>query len=735
MPDNPLHRLMNPSSIALVGANNNVLKMGTMHALSMILDGYKGNIYPVHLREKKILGLEAYPSIDAIPVVPDLAFLVVPSDQVLNIMEEFGKKGTRSAVIITAGFGEMGDEGRRAQDRLNEISAKYGIRFLGPNCMGIINSEISLNTTVMPYVSKPGSLGFASQSGTYITQTIPYLEKRGIRFSKAISVGNSANINITDALEYLGDDEQTKAVSLYIEGIRDISRFIEVARKITPRKPVLAQYVGGSGAGARSSLSHTGSMAAPDHLYDGLFRQAGIIRVDSIEGLYQYGNMLAVQPHLAGPRIGVITNSGGPGSAIANALEKGGLDVPEFSKDLQQKIRKMIAPHAPCGNPVDLTFHIDFDTLSVKIPDLVMSSGEVDGLIIHGMMRSGFIKAGYEHYKFFIKDMPVEKLLENMEDISSKFVAIPFRYGKPLAISSFYDRDDDCTAAYEDNGVPVFDSPEKTAGAMIIMHHYKKIHERARWKPVAIPSPPSEAARIIDECWSRGESNLDEHGSKLFLRSWGIPVNNEIIVHNEDQIVEAADKTGYPLVIKASAGDILHKTGKGLIYLNLKSRDEAVASYRKIQEAAGKKVPVIVCRMVKGEREFVAGVVRAPGFGASVMFGLGGIFTEALDDAVFRPAPVSEDDAREMIKDIRSQKFIGAFRGMPAVNIDALAGMLHRLSLIPLALPKVREIDVNPIIMEGSEPVAVDALVVLNNVSDESQGEDQPVRLQKAGVN
>jgi acyl-CoA synthetase (NDP forming) len=734
MPENPLRRLMNPSSIALVGANNNFLKMGTMHALSMIFDGYKGKLYPVHLREKKILGLEAYPSIEAIPDVPDLAFLVVPSDQVLNIMEEFGKKGTRSAVIITAGFGEMGEKGRRAQDQLNEISAKYGIRFLGPNCMGIINSEISLNTTVMPYISAPGTLGFASQSGTYITQTIPYLEKRGIRFSKAISVGNSANINIIDALEYLGDDEQTKAISLYIEGIRDVSRFIEVARRITPRKPVLAQYVGGSGAGARSSLSHTGSMAAPDHLYDGMFKQAGIIRVDSIEKLYQYGNILAVQPHLAGPRIGVITNSGGPGSAIANALEKGGLDVPEFSQDLQQKIRKMIAPHAPCSNPVDLTFHIDFDTLSIKIPDLVLSSGEVDGLIIHGMMRSGFIKAGFEHYKFFMKDTPIEKVIENLEDISSKFVAIPFRYGKPLAISSFYDRDDDCTQAYEDNGIPVFDSPEKTAGAMITMYRYKEIHERAQWKPVAIPSAPSEAVRMIDECRSRRQGNLDEHGSKLFLKSWGIPVNSEIIVHSEDEIAAAADKAGYPLVIKASASDILHKTGKGLIYLDLKSRDEAVASYRKIQEAAGKKVPVIVYRMVKGEREFVAGVVRSPGFGASVMFGLGGIFTEALDDAVFRPAPVSVDDAKEMIRDIRSQKLIRAFRGMSAVNIDALASMLHRLSLIPIALPEVKEIDLNPIIIEGSEPVAVDALVVLNKISDESQGSAQSVRIQGAEV-
>jgi len=319
MPENPLVRLLNPSSIAIVGAGNNPVKMGTMHALSILKDGYGGTFYPIHPREETILGRRAYPTVADLPEAPDLAFLVVPAQEVARLLEDFGRKGTPSAIIITAGFGELGEEGRRMQQRLNDISAEYGIRFLGPNCMGIINSEISLNTTVMPYKSPPGSLGFASQSGTYVTQSIPYLGKKGIRFSKAISVGNSANIDITDALEYLGEDEQTKAISLYIEGLRDVPRFIDVARKITPRKPVLAQYVGGSGAGARSSLSHTGSMAAPDHLYEGLFRQAGIIRVHSIEELYHYGNMLAVQPPLRGKRIGVFTNSGGPGSAMANA--------------------------------------------------------------------------------------------------------------------------------------------------------------------------------------------------------------------------------------------------------------------------------------------------------------------------------------------------------------------------------------------------------------------------------
>ncbi len=711
MPDNPLCRLMNPSSIAIVGSGNNPMKMGTMHALSILKDGYAGKFYPIHPKEKTVLGRRAYASVADLPETPDLAFLVVPASHVAQLLEDFGRKGTKSAIIITAGFGELGEEGRRMQMRLNEISAEYGIRFIGPNCMGIINSEISLNTTVMPYTSAPGSLGLASQSGTYVTQSIPYLGKKGIRFSKAISVGNSANIDIIDALEYLGEDEQTKAISLYIEGLRDVARFIDVARKITPRKPVLAQYVGGSGAGARSSLSHTGSMAAPDHLYEGLFRQAGVIRVHSIEELYHYGNMLAVQPPLTGKRIGVFTNSGGPGSAMANILEQGGLEVPEFSKKLQESLRPLMPPHAPSGNPVDMTFSMEIEILSSRIPGIVFESGEVDGIVIHGVMRSGYVRYSYNHLKDFMNGAPVEALLSGMPECSRENISL-LRYGKPIAISSFFDRDDDYMTAYEDNGMPVFDSPEKTAGAMVAMLCHKKIRERRPYEPVTVPAPPAEAVRILGEGRKPGRGNLDEHASKLFLKSWGIPVTEEIIVHSEEEAAAAADRAGYPLVLKASAADILHKTGKGLIYLNLKSKDEAIASFRKIREAAGAPVPVIAYRMVKGERELVAGVVRTPGFGPSVMFGLGGIFTEALGDMVFRPAPLGEADAEEMINDIRSRKLLGSFRGMQAVNMKSLARILHRLSLVPLAHPEVGEIDINPIIIEGSEPVAVDALVV-----------------------
>ncbi|MEI8190602.1 MAG: CoA-binding protein, partial [candidate division NC10 bacterium] len=289
MPDNPLHLLLHPRSIAIAGASNNPMKMGTLQALSILKDGWQGKFYPLHPTEKTVLGHRACASPLDLPETPDLALLVVPTAAVVPLLEAFATIGTKRAIIISAGFRETGAEGRRLEGRIKEICATSGMRLLGPNCMGIINTAISLNVTVAAMEDRPGSLGLASQSGTYVTQTLAYLRERGIRFSKAISCGNEADIDIIDVLEYLGADKQTRAIILYIEGIRDGRRFIETARRITPVKPVLAQYVGGSTAGARAGLSHTGALAGPDLLYDGILRQAGIIRCNSIEELYAHG--------------------------------------------------------------------------------------------------------------------------------------------------------------------------------------------------------------------------------------------------------------------------------------------------------------------------------------------------------------------------------------------------------------------------------------------------------------
>ena len=713
MTENPLIRLMNPKSIAIVGASNNPMKMGTMHSLSILKDGYKGKLYIVHPKEAQVLRQPAYKNVSDLPETPDLAFIVVPSEHLPGLIEDFGKKGTKYAVIITAGFKETGSEGKKLEETVNEIAKKYGMRFIGPNCMGIINSEISLNTTVMSLETGPGLLGFASQSGTYVTQVLPYLKERGIRFSKAISVGNEANISIIDALEYLGDDEQTRAISLYIEGIRDVDRFLSVACKITPNKPVLAQYIGGTEAGARSGMSHTGALAGPDHMYEGLFKQAGIIRVHSVEDLYGLGWALATQPRLRGNRIGIITNSGGPGSAIATTCETGGLSIPAFSETLQKELRPLLPAHAPAGNPVDITFSMDSNILTVKLPEAIMKSGEVDGIVMHGAMSSGFIKAIYDHIKDMLNGATIEVITEATKPKDNSYALLYKKFDIPMTISSWFQNRDNFTEGYQDNGVPTFDSPEKAAKAMVSLYQHKIISERKPFAPPVMPAVNDDAAVIIRDAIGKGQKALDEFSAKKLLSLYGIPVCPERFALTRNDVIEAAGSLGYPVAIKVCDPAIMHKTESGMVMLNIKSADEAGAAFDLIRQRAGRDVPVIVSGMIRGEREFLAGIVRQQGFGPCVLFGLGGIFAEALRDTTFRVAPLAARDAEEMLDDLRAGKLLGDFRRMPAINRKKTADLLQALSFIPLLHPEIAEIDMNPIIFSGPDPVVVDALIVL----------------------
>ncbi len=711
----PLEKLINPSSIAIVGASNNPLKMATMHLLSIMKDGYTGKIFPVHPKEDVVFGLKAYKSPLDLPQAPDCAIFVIPASGIPATLDAFGTIGTKRAIIISAGFKEVGEEGRKLEEEVKAIATKYGIRFLGPNCMGLINSEISLNTTVMAYTAKPGSLGFASQSGTYITQSIMYLQHHGVRFSKALSVGNEADISIIDALEYLGNDEQTKAISLYIEGIRDVPRFLEVASSITPKKPVIAQYVGGSSAGARAGSSHTGAMAGPDYLYEGLFKQAGIIRVYSVEELYMHGQVLATQPRLKGNRVGIITNSGGPGTSMANTCEKEGFTVPPFSQQLQEKIKPLIPPHAPAGNPVDITFNLDLDVLTIKIPEIAIQSGEIDALCIHGAFRKGFIECIFPHVQQILNLQKPEDVLGFLPSDLDTPGTIPYKYGIPLVMSSFFDYQDDFTIAMQDKGIPVFDSPEKAAKGLAVLLRYKEVTQRLPYEKVSLPPVNPEATLMIQNALAHKQKALDEYSAKKLLALYGIPIPDETLITSEQELSSVAGSFKYPVVMKACHPDIMHKTEKGLVILPVKDSTEAKNAFSQIQKRAGFATPVLVYPMIEGKREFMAGAISQQGFGKAVLFGLGGIFTEAIKDITFRVAPLSKRDALEMLEDIKARILLGKFRNEDAVDRASLANLLYILSTIPLLHPEISEIDCNPVIISGTRPVVIDALIVLNN--------------------
>ena len=715
MPENPLKLLMNPKSIAVVGANNDPRKMGTIQTLSILKDGYKGNFFPIHLTEKTVLGHKAYAAAQDLPEVPDLVVFIVPNKAITELLTDFGKIGTKRAIIVTAGFKETGATGLDMEKKINEIASLYGIRFVGPNCLGIINSEINLNTTVAPFPPRPGLLGFASQSGTYVTQSLPYLRKRGIQFSKAISLGNEANINIVDALEYLGEDEQTKAVILYIEGIRDGKRFVEVARKVTQKKPVLAQYVGGSASGARAGSSHTGAMAGPDFLYNGILKQAGIIRVGSIEDLYAHGWTLATQPPLRGRRVGVMTNSGGPATSISYTCDLVGLDVPRFSEGLQKEIRQHIEPHASAANPVDLTFDLSMEKLAVTMPEMMMKSGEVDAIILHGIMHSGFMKEVHQHIIDLLGGMSFEEFLKMTEPINAKTFELPHKYKMPMLVSTFFDREDGYTKGYQDTNTPVFYSPENAARALGSLYHYKLIRERKPLDKIVLPAVSKLASRLIKQAKENGQKALDEHAAKKLLAAYGVPVTKEALASTKTEALDAAKKIGYPVALKACSWEIMHKSGKGLIALNVENATQLKDNFSSIQKAAGDGVPVLVGEMLRGNREFLAGMTRFAGFGPCVVFGLGGVFTEIYRDTTIRLAPLADVDAEEMFADLRAKELLKEFRGLPKVKLEKLRKIIRAVGDISLLHPEIAEIDLNPIIISGANPVVADALIVLKD--------------------
>jgi len=474
----PLWQIMHPRSIAWAGASNNPTRMGTIQLLSLMNTGFRGKVFPLHPTEDTVLQMKAYRSACDLPEVPDLAVLVVPTRVASAVLEDLGRGGVRRAVIVTAGFKEMGDEGRRLEQELNETAQRFGIRFVGPNCIGIINTRERLNTTFFPAARRRGRVAIASQSGTYVTQVQLYLSRLGIGLSQAISVGNEANIDVVDCMDYYAGDRHTGAVILYLETIRRPRRFLESARELTRHKPVLALYVGGTEAGARSGASHTGAMAGDDPLYDGLFQQAGVLRVSSVEELYTLGFVLASQPPLRGRRIGIVSHSGGPVTCIADACERRGLEVPVFSTSLQAQLAPYLPSTASGTNPVDLTFSIDIDAMATEIPRRLLESGEVDGVIVHGIMGSAYHKSHARKMKGVLGLKMREWAMKESKKLAS-LARMPAEFGKPVVCSSFMDRgQDNCTRYLQDHGIPVFDSPEKAVNAMFYLARYGQVVAR-----------------------------------------------------------------------------------------------------------------------------------------------------------------------------------------------------------------------------------------------------------------
>ena len=705
MSQNPLKTILEPKSIAVLGASNNPQKMGTIQYLNILHSGFPGEVLPVHPKEKEVFGKKAYADIKDLPYAPDMALLVVPTRLVPEMVKDLCEIGTRHALIVTAGFKEVGEDGQALEKTLVDTANEYGMRFIGPNCMGAVNAHLPLNMAVSPLATPPGYFSLASQSGTYITQTNYYLGQRGIRISKGISVGNEASIDLVDCLDYLGQDPDTKAIGLYIECIRRPQEFLELAREITKTKPIVAQYIGGNEFGARSGSSHTGAMAGPDYIYDGLFEQAGVIRVDSIEEVYRAGDALAHQPLPRGRRIAVLTNSGGPGSGMATTLERMGMDMPPLSGSVQAKLREIMPPHAPVGNPVDLTFHTDMTTITEALPRILLEDEEIDGLLLHGIMDTAWAAMAHKVFSKYM-NVPLEDLQAMMTADLTQIKKMPAKYGKPLYATSFFDRTDHCNVELQDAQIPVFDSPERAARVMGLAYRARQIMERQGGDVAQLPPKNAEAAGLLSS------GALDEYQAKGVLRAYGIETSREILAGGVDQAVAAAGEIGYPVAVKGCSAQTQHKTELGLVHLNLKNDDEVVAACKAIDQAVP-GIPLLVAEMLPAQREIIAGMTRFPTFPPLVLCGLGGVYAEAIKDTALRLAPLSGAEAEAMVKGLKCSSILDGFRGLPPVDLVALGDLLVKVGNIALLHPEIAEMDLNPILFVDGKPKVVDALIVL----------------------
>ncbi len=699
-----IESIMKPRSVAVVGATNRPGSVGLAVFRNILDAGFQGVLYPVNLKAASIQSVKAYRSLGDIPDEVDLAIVIVPAEAVCDVMEEAGVKGVKGAIVITAGFKEAGGRGRELEEKLKGVIGKYGIHLVGPNCLGVINNaeDVRLNASFATRMPRGGNIGFISQSGALCTAVLDYAEGREVGFSKFVSFGNKADVNEVDFLRYLKDDPDTDVIVMYLEDITNGREFLETAREITweTRKPMLAIKSGRSAEGARAAASHTGSLAGSDNAYDAIFHQSGIQRVEGIDELFDSAIAFAKQPVPKGNRIAIVTNAGGPGIMATDAAIRHGLQIATFSEETKEKLKQELPPAASINNPVDVIGDAKHERYAAAIRHILMDES-VDGAIV------------------ILTPQAMTDILETAEIVPP----VARDVDKPVLCSFMGIVDvSEGTRYLENHGIPNYAFPEAAVRSMATMAFYGKLLGLGRREVRRVAADRDTAAAIIGKkLGDRDSYYMSEKEANELLQCYGFPVLKSILLKDVSDVDEAAEEILFPVAMKISSPDVVHKFDAGGVRLKVKTKEEAREAFCEIIEnvkkfkAAAKIDGVIIERMAKGGVEVILGAARDAKFGPLCMFGLGGTFVEAMKDVTFRLAPMWEISAEIMVRTIKAYRILKGVRGAPPCDIDSIRDCILRLSQMVSGHPEIAELDINPLIVypEGEGCVVADSRILL----------------------
>lgn len=695
-----LEKLFVPKSIAVIGASRQEGKVGHSVLKNLLQYGYPGKIYPINPKAEEILRTRTYSTIFAVEGEIDLAVVAIPSQFVPSILRDCVNRGIGAVVIISAGFKESGKQGSQLERELVETIKNSSIRVLGPNCLGIIDTASSLNASFAAGMPSPGNIAFFSQSGALCTAVLDWALGEDVGFSKFISLGNKADIDEVDLLLTLADDQKTKVILGYLEGVSNGTRFMEVAREVSRKKPVIIIKSGRTQAGARAASSHTGTLTGLDTAYEAAFRQCGIIRAETVQTLFDYAIAFAHQPLPRGPNLAILTNAGGPGIIAADAVENSILQMASFRENTISKLRKELPSNASIYNPVDVIGDAGADRYEKAMKTIVDDPG-VDSLTV------------------ILAPQAMTKIKETAEVISKISSAVS---DKPI-VSSFMGRLEvkQGIRILRSGKIPNYSYPERTISALEAMVKYRKWKETPSGKILSFEIDKKKAKKIFTKAKEKSEANLTTEETREVLSAYGFSLPQRIVTETSREAISAANSLGYPVVMKIVSPDILHKSDVGGVKVGITEKSQVARSFEDLISNAKRFMPealimgVTVEEMIVPGKEVVLGSSRDPSFGPLLMFGLGGIYVEVLKDVSFRIAPVTFNEAELMIKEIRSYPILKGVRGEEPSDLIAVRESLLRLSQLVTDFSEILEIDINPLMVlpAGKGAVVIDSRLTI----------------------